>query len=89
MQPEHFSVKSPTRELASSRILTTPASTLWFKTGQHSLLDIFIRYNFKYRYYLLGQKWVVVVPTLLNTSNLPRFCWQPTLPRETTPQYRF
>jgi hypothetical protein len=46
------------------RILNTPASTLWFKTGQHSFLDSFIRYNFKYRDYLLGQKCVVVVPTL-------------------------
>ena len=25
---------------------------------------VFISYNFKYRYYLLGQKWVVIGPTL-------------------------
>jgi hypothetical protein len=51
-------------QLDSHRILNTPASTLWFKTGQHSFLDSFIRYNFKYRDYLLGQKCVVMVPTL-------------------------
>ena len=47
------------------RILTTPDLSWVFKTSQHSLLDSFIRYNPKYRYYLLGQKWVVIGPTLL------------------------
>jgi hypothetical protein len=54
------------------RILNTPASTLWFKTGQHSFLDSFIRYNSKYRDYLLGQKCVVMVPTLTGIIVPPR-----------------
>jgi len=42
-------------------MLNTPASTLWFEPAQHSLLGSFIRYNSKYRYYLLGQKWAFVL----------------------------
>ena len=64
-------------EQENGRILNTPASTLWFETAQYSLLDSFIRYNCKYRYYLIGQKCVVMVPTLTGIIVPPRnglFC---------------
>ena len=47
------------------RILTTLASSSGSENAQHSLLASFFRYNSKYRDYLLGQKWVVMVPALL------------------------